>query len=99
MDEDAYDVVANYANVKGLIAAKEYCIDDGGRMNMCTAIKEMMKDSRQEGRLECIRAMVKMARRYCASDEEILEQLVAELSVDENEAREYLRRTEDVNKI
>lgn len=39
MDEDAYDVVANYANVKGLIKAKEYCIDDGGRMNMCTEIQ------------------------------------------------------------
>lgn len=51
MEEDAYDVVVNYANVKGLIKAKEYCVDDGGRMNMCTAIKEMMEDSRNEERM------------------------------------------------
>lgn len=35
--------------------------------------------------------IVKTARKYNASDKEIIMQLMTELSVDESEAREYLR--------
>ncbi len=49
MDEDAYDVIANYANVKKLVEKKDEYKDVQGGMDMCTAIKEMMEDSRREG--------------------------------------------------
>ena len=52
VDEDAYDVIANYANVKNLVEVKDEYKEMGGKMNMCTAIKEMMEDSRNEGREE-----------------------------------------------
>lgn len=52
MDEDAYDVIANYANVKKLVEKKDEYKDVQGGMDMCTAIKEMMEDSRREGILE-----------------------------------------------
>ena len=39
MDEDAYDVVVNYANVKKLIEVKDEYKDVEGRMNMCTEIQ------------------------------------------------------------
>ncbi len=45
-----------------------------------------------EGRIEAIRVMVKTAQKYNVSDEEIIEQLVEELSIDEEEATEYLRK-------
>ena len=64
MDEDAYDVVANYANVKKLVEVKDEYKDVEGRMNMCTAIREMMEDSKSEGRMEVIGVMIKTARKY-----------------------------------
>ncbi len=94
MEEGAYDVVANYANVKKLVEIKDEYKDMEGRMNMCTAIREMLEDSKSEGRMEGIRVMIKTARKYHASDEEILEQLVTELSINEDEAREYLKQAQ-----
>lgn len=94
MDEDAYDVVVNYANVKKLVEVKDEYKDIEGRMNMRTAIKEMTEDSKSEGRMEGIRVMIKTARKYHASDDEILEQLMTEMSIDEDEARKYLKQAE-----
>ena len=94
MDEDAYDVVANYANVKKLVEVKDEYKDVEGRMNMCTAIREMMEDSKSEGRMEVIGVMIKTARKYHASDDEIMEQLMTELSISEDEAKEYLKKAE-----
>ena len=54
MDEEAYDVIANYANVKKLVEVKDEYKEMGGKMNMCTAIREMMEDSKTEGRAEGI---------------------------------------------
>lgn len=54
---------------------------------MCTAIREMMEDSRTEGMLEGIRVMIKTARKYHASDEEIMEQLMTELAISKDDAR------------
>lgn len=48
MDEDAFDVVVLYANATELVGAKDYR-RKGGKVDMCTAIREMMEDSRQEG--------------------------------------------------
>ena len=59
---------------------------------MCTAIRELMEDSKAEGRMEVIGVMIKTARKYHASDEEIIEQLMTELSVSEDEARGYLQK-------
>lgn len=48
MEEDAFDVVAMYTNSVELIQAKDYKGKDG-TVNMCTAIRELMEDSRKEG--------------------------------------------------
>ncbi len=85
MDEDAYDVVANYANVKGLIAAKEYCIEDGGKMNMCTAIKEMMEDSRMSGFIEALQLVGQ-------TKEAIISKVSGEFGLDLQEATENVEK-------
>jgi predicted transposase YdaD len=51
MEEDAFDVATGYASASELKMAKEKYLEQGG-INMCTAIQEMMADSRAEGRLE-----------------------------------------------
>jgi hypothetical protein len=48
MDEEAFDVAVGYASAPELKVAKEKYADKGG-INMCTAIQEMMADSREEG--------------------------------------------------
>ena len=48
MEEDAFDVVVNYANATELVKAKDDYGKDG-KVDMCTAIREMMADSREEG--------------------------------------------------
>ena len=53
MDEEAFDVVTKYANATELIKAKEYQVE-GGKRNMCKAIRDLMDDSREEGREEGI---------------------------------------------
>ena len=52
MEEDAYDVVAQYTNATELIEAKDdYCGKDG-KVDMCKALKELIEDGRAEGREE-----------------------------------------------
>lgn len=51
MDDDAYAVVTKYTNSKELVKEKEYSIQ-GGKNDMCQAIKDLMSDSREEGREE-----------------------------------------------
>ncbi len=53
---------------------------------------EGREEGRAEGRAEAIRVMIKTARKYNVSDEEIIEQLVNELSIDEEEAKGYLKK-------
>jgi hypothetical protein len=48
MEEDAFDVATGYASASELKMAKEKYLEQGG-INMCTAIQEMMADSRAEG--------------------------------------------------
>ena len=48
MDEEAYDVVSKYTNSKELIGVKDDQVN-GGKADMCQAIKDLMEDSRIEG--------------------------------------------------
>lgn len=79
MDEDAYDVVANYANVKKLLGVKDEYKDVEGRVNVCTAIREMMEDSRTEGRKEVIIRQVRTKLERGDSVEKIADDLVEEI--------------------
>ena len=81
MDEDAYDVVVNYANVKKLVEVKDEYKDVEGRMNMCTAIREMMEDSKSEGRKEGLATIVQKKLERGDSAEKIADDLIEDLSV------------------
>ena len=49
MEEDAFDVAAHYTNAVELIKNKSYYEGDDGKVDMCTAIKELIADGRTEG--------------------------------------------------
>lgn len=90
MEEDAYDVVANYADITERVAMKEYSME-GGKVNMCKGLRDWLADEVAEGKAEGkAEGIVKTARKYHAKDEEIIEQLMEELGVDEETAKQYL---------
>ena len=47
LDEDTYDVIAEYTNTEQLIEVKQY--KEKGKVDMCKAIEEMIQDGRMEG--------------------------------------------------
>lgn len=49
MEEDAFDLVTKYTNSKELVQVKEYKLE-GGKQNVCKAIRDLMDDSREEGK-------------------------------------------------
>lgn len=51
MDDEAFDVVTKYTNSKELVRAKNYSIE-GGKKDVCKAIRDLMDDSREKGREE-----------------------------------------------
>ena len=55
MDEEAFDVVTKYTNSKELVQIKEE-LEEGGKKDVCKAIRDLMDDSREEGREEGIEA-------------------------------------------
>jgi hypothetical protein len=75
MEEDAFDVAVNYSCAHELGFAKEE-YEEGGRVNMCVAIQEMMKDSRDEGILEGVlegrQQIVRNMLLHGMSDEDIM---------------------------
>ncbi len=48
MDEDAFDVVTKYTNSTELVKAKDYSVQ-GGKKDVCKAIRDLMDVSRAEG--------------------------------------------------
>ena len=48
VDSDAYEVIAKYANTKGIVNLETYKNSEGG-INMCKGIKDLITDSKAEG--------------------------------------------------
>ena len=57
MEEDAFDVVVQYTNATELIETKEY-YEEGGSVNMCRALTELIADGRADGADEKTRSVV-----------------------------------------
>lgn len=65
---------------------KEYSME-GGKVNMCKGLRDWLEEEVSQGKAEGI---IKTARKYNATDEEIIEQLMAELDMDMDTAKKYL---------
>lgn len=51
MEEDAYDVAVAFTKAEQLIDVKKFH-ENGGKVNMCEALNELLKDSREAGKIE-----------------------------------------------
>ncbi len=49
MEEDTFDVIAALTGTRELETVKEVCTEEGGRIDMCRAIKELIAEGRSEG--------------------------------------------------
>ena len=86
MEQDAYLVTANYIKADELLDYEKY-EENGGRCDMCRAIKELIKDGRMEGRKEGLAAGREEGFR-------ILADLVSDNVVNANEVAKRMGMTE-----
>lgn len=52
MEEDTFDVITALTGSTELETVKDSCMEEGGKIDMCRAIKEMIADGKMEGRVE-----------------------------------------------
>lgn len=57
MEEDAYDMIAEYADVEKFAGMKKFRGKDG-KIDMCEGLKGLIEDGREEGRIEVIKAFL-----------------------------------------
>lgn len=79
MEEDAYDVVANYANITESVAMKEYSME-GGKVNMCKGLRDWLEDEVTQGKAEQLKTIVRKKLNKGDSVEKIADDLVEDIS-------------------
>lgn len=102
VDEDAYDVMAAMADSRELEKLKESCLEEGGKVDMCQAMREWAKEERLEGRKEGLSEGRKEERKTLArnmylrgmSKEDISE--ICQESMEQTE--EWIREWQNVNR-
>ena len=89
--------IRHYGFVVMTVAGEANCkldynaLDRKGDADMCTVFEETRMEGRIEGRTEGrIEGIIKMLKKYNESDETIINELIAELGVSEEIAKEYL---------
>ncbi len=61
---------------------------------MCNVSEGILEQGIQQGLQQGIQAMIRTVRKYGASDEEIVMQLIEEFQIDKTEAENYLKSVE-----
>lgn len=63
LEEDAYDVIAELTSAGNLKKLRDKYKTEGGRLDMCKAIDDMVRDGRREGKREGERKKAKKVAR------------------------------------
>ena len=75
LDEDAYDMAVQYTGATELIVVKKD-YENGGKVNMCKALTEMLADERQEGIEQGIeQTLFSLVKKGIISEEQAAEEL------------------------
>ena len=89
--------IRHYGFVVMTVAGEANCkldynaLDRKGDADMCTVFEETRMEGRIEGRTEGrIEGIIKMLKKYNESDETIINELIVELGISEEIAKEYL---------
>jgi hypothetical protein len=99
VDAELYDAVWTYTNEKELLQLKEN-FSDGGEINMCQAIRELVEDGRQEGYTSGqqdgmeigIRALIQNLQKLDQPITDIIAIVAKEFEVSEADAISYVNK-------
>lgn len=91
LDEDAYDVIAEYTNMDDIMEMKQE-EQKGDKVNMCRAIREMIEDGREQGREQGIKVLIETCMEFGCTKEETEQRIVTKLLVPEETAKRYINQ-------
>ncbi len=99
MEADAFEVAVQYTNATELIEVKEY-YEEGGSVNMCQALTELIADGRMEGRaegraegrMEGIEAFILDNMEERIPEDRIIKKLQRRFHLTEEEAKTYFEK-------
>ena len=97
------EISASLGLVIGAVTESQQLIDhalrseqEGGPMNMCNALEELRREGvlegQREGRLEGIRATIRICKKFSISEEDIIRNIVEEFSLSQEEASGYVKK-------
>lgn len=93
MNEDTYDLIAEYMGTNQLMEDKKYV--EEGKVNMCKAIEEMIQDGRMEGISQGIeqgiKALVETCKELGISKEDTLNRVEGKFAVTKEAAEKYVK--------
>ena len=98
LDEDAYDLIARYTKLLGNKEIAMENVVEGGKVNMCKAMQELMEESRVEGFQEGIRegikegilALINMCKEFGLSQQNALQRILQTSSVPQEVAESWV---------
>ena len=92
------EISASLGLVIGAVTESQQLIDhalrseqEGGPMNMCNALEELRREGEREGRLEGIRATIRICKKFSISEEDIIRNIMEEFSLSQEEASGYVK--------
>lgn len=83
--------MVEYTNATELVAAKEYYRKDG-KVDMCTAITELIADGKKSGLEQGIKALIEACRELGLDREAVLSMTAKKFELREGAAEEYLAK-------
>ncbi len=89
MDEEAFDVAAQYTNAEELVQMKEYYKKEGG-VNMCQALKELIAEGHAEGQTDKLISLIQKKLEKGKSVEQIADEVEESVETVEKLIREKI---------
>ena len=93
------EISASLGLVIGAVTESQQLIDhalrseqEGGPMNMCNALEELRREGEREGRLEGIRATIRICKKFSISEEDIIRNIMEEFSLSQEKASGYVKK-------
>jgi len=96
LDEDAFDVIVSVTGSAELEQIKDMYCEEGGKINMCEAIRGMIEDGRiegvKQGLEQGIGALVEVCRELGLSKEDVVSRAMGKFSLPVDETEDLIDR-------
>lgn len=89
LDEEAFDVIISITGSKELAEVKDTYLEEGGKVNMCEAIRGMIEQGRLEGLEQGIKTTIKVYSSFGISKEKTAAKITLDFSLSRETAERY----------